>query len=170
MKNTGTHLSSWHTRLRQLLAHPALRWSLCAGYAGLVLYLSLAKFENVPEAAADIPHLDKIMHAVMYGGLMLLLLWAGALRPDSKTLPPNSKIDNRKSKIFRWPLRHGLLVFGAAAVLFGFAMELCQRFLTTWRGFEWTDAAANATGVILAALIRHWWQRWRKKTDVTHPG
>lgn len=37
--------------------------------------------------------------------------------------------------------------------LFGLLMEYLQVTLTTYRGFEWNDVAANSSGIIIALLI-----------------
>jgi hypothetical protein len=71
---------------------------------------------------------DKAQHALAFGVLTGLGLWA-------------------------WPLRHHRLKLIAGLVLLGGGIEVAQ-YLTGWRHGEWADWAADVLGVVLVALFR----------------
>lgn len=79
-------------------------------------------------------HADKLFHFSAYFGMTLL--WHVYLFAKEKTnnLKPNFWIC--------------LSIIG-----FGIIVEVIQRDLTTYRGFEWLDIVANTSGVILASLV-----------------
>ncbi|MFA4943162.1 MAG: VanZ family protein [Lentisphaeria bacterium] len=112
---------------------PRLRWGLLAGYAGTVALLSLLPPRAFHVTPPRIPHLDKLVHAGMYGILAVLLCWSLALR----------RHEPRK-----------LLAILAAVAGYGLLLELGQFGLTGGqRAFELADALANLTGgAVMAAL------------------
>lgn len=79
------------------------------------------------------PHLDKLIHAVMFGGLFAALAF----------------------DYTRW--RHRLpkgiiLAFAMTAVIFGGLIEQAQELFTASRGADPWDFAADTAGVIFAVL------------------
>ena len=98
-----------------------------------ILFLSLF---NPPKTKLDpINNIDKIAHVCMYGGLELII-WFEYLRSHS--------VLNLK-KIIVWAV--------IAPIVLGGIMELAQMYLTVKRSGEWSDLIADATGVLLGALI-----------------
>ncbi len=121
-----------------------MRWGACGVYAGLVLYMCMSSHPPVPPKVSLIPYFDKVGHFCMYGGMMFLLEWAGALKR----------------------IRHPDLTFGSVAALFGFLVEVAQGTLTKTRAFDLWDEAANIAGILVFVvayrLAVHWHRRKRR--------
>ena len=78
--------------------------------------------------------LDKIVHAVFYLVLVLLMSYAYKKQHETNTL------------------RHlGFIVL--FSFFWGCLMELSQLFIFTYRSAEWADVIANLSGTLLAFLI-----------------
>jgi VanZ family protein len=90
------------------------------------------------------PHADKIAHIGMYF-IMSVLLWWEFCRNHKKY------IDTRHAWIGAFLLP--LLLSGV--------VELLQEYCTTYRGGDWLDFLANATGVTLASSIAYYLLRSR---------
>ena len=101
-----------------------------------VVYLSFFRPPS-PEELPTIPHLDKVVHVCMYLGLSGML-WLEFLRA------------HRSDKA---PLWHAWIGAFVCPILFSGAIELLQEYCTTYRGGDWLDFAANATGAVLASLF-----------------
>ena len=99
----------------------------------IILYLSLTSsstFDKVP--LFNIPHLDKIVHFIMYSGFMSVILF-----------------ENRKTIIFpRQIFLTALIPF-----LYGIVMEILQGLITSTRSASIFDAVFNTAGIITASLI-----------------
>ena len=112
----------------------ALKYPLSVVCIALVWVLSLMPF--FPETPLDnVPFVDKYTHFIMYGGMCTVIWWEywhQHRRPDFK-------------KLFLWACLMPIVMSGI--------LELLQEYATTTRRGEWEDLAANATGVILAAVI-----------------
>jgi VanZ family protein len=99
----------------------------------IILYLSLTSsdtFNRVP--LFNIPNLDKIVHFLMYAGLMFVILFE------------NRKTLTRQSQIY-------LTAF--IPFFYGILMELLQLSLTDTRSGSIYDALANSAGIITTVLI-----------------
>lgn len=112
--------------MRHLRAYPlsllciAIIWALC-----------LLKPPALPEGP-EIPHLDKVVHLVMYLGLCTLL-WLEHCK---------------RSPQIRWKK---FLFWGVVApILMSGTIELAQAYLTPTRSGDWADFLANSLGVLLA--------------------
>jgi len=107
----------------------------------------------------------------MLGWLMMLLIAVGSLSPS---LPKAAS--GVSDKLLHFTAYAGLAFMFAGVIerrhwgrvmvgllLFGGAIELAQEYLTTSRGGEWLDMAANAMGVVAgmftAALFPRSWCR-----------
>ena len=103
-----------------------------------VIYLSF--FKPPSTELSKIPNIDKIVHLCMYFG-MSGMLWLEFLRTHRKVPAP------------MW-----LAWIGAffCPVLFSGCVELLQEYCTTYRGGDWLDFAANATGAVLASLVAYY--------------
>jgi len=99
----------------------------------IILYLSLTSshtFDKVP--LFNIPHLDKIVHFLMYAGLMSVILF-----------------ENRKSLIL-----HGqIFLIALIPFFYGILMELLQAALTDTRSGSVYDALFNSAGIISSVLL-----------------
>ena len=102
-----------------------------------VIYLSF--FRPPYTELSKIPNIDKIVHVCMYlgmSGMLWLEFWHAHLHRQAP----------------RW---HGWVGACVCPVLFSGLVELLQEYCATWRGGDWMDFAANATGVLLATLVYH---------------
>ena len=100
-----------------------------------VVYLS---FFRPPSTDLDgIPNIDKVVHVCMYFG-MSGMLWFEFLRAHRRD---------------HTPLWHAWIGAFLCPVLFSGVVELLQAYCTTYRGGDWLDFAANATGAVLASAV-----------------
>ncbi|MBP5381149.1 MAG: VanZ family protein [Bacteroidaceae bacterium] len=110
------------------------RYPLSHFVTAVVIILSLAPLQEMPEMP-DIKFMDKWGHFVMYGGLCLVIWW---------------EYFKQHKSILWLRVTIGAILLPA---LLGGALELMQKYLTTYRSGDWMDFAANCVGVLLAALI-----------------
>ncbi len=100
------------------------------------LAIIVASLIPVPEVEVpDVAFFDKWVHFLMYGILSALVYLEMFYK-------------NRRPAI-------GNLLFAGLLLpaLLGGLLELAQAYLTTCRSGDWLDAAANATGAVLATLL-----------------
>ncbi len=103
----------------------------------VILYATLSPNPALAEDMPPIPHLDKLIHAVMFGGLY------GALVFDVYR--------KRKSEnIQACPDRRIMLLLAAGVVAFSILDEIMQKELTTNRSAEFLDLLADWIGVCVA--------------------
>ena len=108
----------------------------------VVIYLS---FFKPPQTQLDqISNLDKVVHFFMYFGLGRML-WLEYLRSHKNG----------------FSLRRTLVGAVLLPILFSGCIELGQEYLTTYRGGDWKDFAANTLGVIAASLIAYYFVKPR---------
>ena len=101
----------------------------------IILCLSLMRVSprsDMPE----VPFGDKIVHVVMYMGLMLVFYFD----VYRQNLPKSS---------FRRSLLYGLFAFW----VFGGIVELLQMYCTTYRSGDWWDWGADVFGVVLGLWL-----------------
>ena len=103
-----------------------------------VVYLSF--FKPPTTRLGTIPNLDKVVHVCMYFG-MSGMLWVEFLRAHRRDCAP------------MW---HAWIGAFACPVLFSGVVELLQEYCTEYRGGDWLDFAANATGAVLASLAAYY--------------
>ncbi len=99
----------------------------------VIMYLSLASsetFDSVP--FLNIPYLDKIIHFLMYFGLMLVILYE------------NKNSVNRTRQ---------LLITATIPFLYGILMEILQFAFTDTRSGSIIDIISNSAGILVAALF-----------------
>lgn len=120
------------TRLKTLLLRIP-RWLLSAVCFAAVLYLTLAP-KPLPDTEMPLwEHTDKIVHALMFGGLCFCF-----------------GLDIWRSR--RAPLPDRLLL-AAGVGLFGGFIELLQNAMRLGRGGDWADFAADIVGSLLAIFL-----------------
>lgn len=102
----------------------------------IVTYLSFFRPPS-PEELPMFPGMDKLIHFLMYFGMsgMLWLEFKKAHRKDCAPL---------------WHVWVGGLL---CPILFSGAVEILQEYCTSYRGGDWLDFVANASGAIVASLI-----------------
>ncbi|MDE6854714.1 MAG: VanZ family protein [Muribaculaceae bacterium] len=109
------------------------RWWPSAVCVGLILYATLNANPVVADRFPPIPHLDKLIHAVMFGGLF------GAICFDR----------------VRAKLSIGcrvLIIIGMAVALFGLLTEIMQTEMHNGRSGDVCDFAADCLGIVVAAF------------------
>jgi VanZ family protein len=99
----------------------------------IILFLSLSKSETFDTVQfINIPHLDKIVHFLMYFVLMLSLVY-----------------ENR----FHMIKAKNIFLLAIIPVLYGISIEFMQAYLTITRSGEFYDVCFNTLGVLFAALL-----------------
>lgn len=102
-----------------------------------VVYLSF--FRPPSLEIGRIPHMDKICHCCMYGGLSGML-WLEFLR------------NHRMHGAVWW---HAWIGAVLCPVAMSGIIELLQGYCTTYRGGDWWDLLANVLGVVIATLFAY---------------
>ncbi|MFO7940158.1 MAG: VanZ family protein [Bacteroidales bacterium] len=98
----------------------------------IIAYGSLASGEDLPNSSfLSIPYSDKVIHALMYAGLSIVLLAA------------NNRLAIKRNYLYT------LFI----ATSYGAGMELLQMTLTETRQAEFLDIMANTLGVLVGILI-----------------
>ena len=121
--------------MRRLLRLPG--WTLTSVCSMAIAWLTLA-----PRPIGDVdlplfPGADKLVHAIMFGGLSLCIL-LDTLRRGPRWHP------------FTWT---GWLVAAFIASLAGLVIEYLQLYTQLGRSFEWTDWIADSFGAFLLPLL-----------------
>lgn len=119
--------------MKHLLANKYLVLIFALIYSLALLCVSLIKI-NEGSLPIKFHNADKVFHFFAYFGLALLWLYYDITRIG--------KADHRRS-----------LWICALAVVFGIIIEILQRELTSYRGFEVLDILADTFGVVLAFMI-----------------
>ena len=112
----------------------SVRWCALGLYLALITTLSLLPSRDFSGIDAP-PWADKLVHAGMYAGFVILSAWA---------------LWERGPTHVRW-----LALAAAAAFGYGMLMELAQDAMALGRVYSTTDMLANAAGAALGALV--WW-------------
>lgn len=118
-------------------------WSLSIATLVAILWLTLA-----PEPVGDVdiplfPGADKVVHAIMFGGLTLMLL-----------------LDRKRRD---WTQRVPRLFIPAAALLssaIGLLVEFAQGWMGLGRSFDMMDFPADSAGAVVAAILWFRAGRW----------
>lgn len=112
---------------------PILRWLPSAIVIAVILYATLFPDPAGADMFPLIPHIDKLIHAIMFGGL------AGALAFDYERTGSRQRPEPRV-----------MLICCGASLAFGGGIELLQGAMGLGRGADWWDFAADAVGVAVA--------------------
>ena len=121
------------TFIRKLLdtRWPSLSWTLLIF---ILLTIGSGSFENASLLMAGIPHLDKYIHAFLFG--FLVFLWWYYLSRQSDQVNSTAL----------------LIILFVASSAYGIGMEFYQKYFTS-REFELGDIYADTVGAALSALI-----------------
>lgn len=115
--------------------HTITTWLPSTLTLAVVLYATLypdpAGVDNLPK----IPHLDKLIHAIMFGGL------AGAWA-----------FDYTRSRHAENPTFRQMLICAFASAILGGVIEILQQWMGLGRGCDPYDFAADIFGCIIALL------------------
>lgn len=112
---------------------PFLRWLPSAIVIAVILYATLFPDPAGADMLPLVPHIDKLIHAIMFGGL------AGALAFDYERTGSRQRPEPRV-----------MLICCCIALAFGGAIELLQGVMDLGRGADLWDFAADAAGVAVA--------------------
>jgi VanZ family protein len=108
----------------------------------IIMYLSLASsqtFENVP--LPKIPHIDKIVHFLMYFGLMSTIIF-----------------ENRKTL----KTTRNLFLISLIPLFYGILMEILQGVFTATRFASFFDVVFDAAGIYVCILLWLWVKTFKK--------
>ena len=118
-------------------------WLLTAVTVAAILWLTL-----VPRPLGDMkpelfPGADKVVHAIMFGGLALMIL----------TDCSRSRGGHRLSVL-------SVIMAASISTLFGIVIELLQREMDLGRSYDFYDMLADAAGAVAAALLWYLFTRF----------
>lgn len=94
----------------------------------------------------NIPNIDKVVHFSFYTIFTGIWLWSVTVKVHRVS----------KIKVF-WVL--------SGAIIFGFVIELLQKYTTATRSFEWLDVLANTLGAITGTIIFLLLHKWTHKSQ-----
>lgn len=121
------------TVLKKLLNSfwPALFWS------AIVIFLLSIPGSDLPEESSflSIPHFDKWVHLGIFALFVILWCWALSLNKNRRNL----------ARSFIW------ITLGA--IVFGYLMELVQKYLVPNRDYDLWDVVADSAGAIIGLLF-----------------
>jgi VanZ family protein len=109
------------------------RWTAVAWTAVIFLLMILPKSGIPNQGLFGIPHLDKLVHAVMFG--LFVWLWFQAASKDKKK-----------------PARRMAWMLFLVAIGYGTAMEFVQHYFTD-RDFDNWDILADTAGALVAWIL-----------------
>lgn len=110
----------------------------------IILYLSLSNphtFDKVP--IVKIPHIDKIVHFLMYFGLMSVIIF------ENRKLIKNAR---------------QLFLISLIPLFYGILMEVLQSVFTTMRTGDIFDVVFNTIGIFTSLLLSFWINPFMKGT------
>lgn len=99
----------------------------------VIIYATLFPDPMFPDDSSRIPGLDKLIHAVMFGG------FAGALAFDYARKRPRHRPE---------PFQMG--VFCLLSLFAGGCIEVLQEVMSIGRSGDWLDLVADGVGVVVA--------------------
>lgn len=113
------------------------RWLYTVLTVIAIFYLTLVPRPLPDDMSIDIPGIDKVVHACMFGGLTFVVCFDYAYR--RKRFAPLSG--------------RTIAAIATFSALFGGAIEIVQQQMDMGRGGDIYDFLADATGCVTAALI-----------------
>ncbi|MDP4283917.1 MAG: VanZ family protein [Bacteroidota bacterium] len=104
----------------------------------IVAVLTLMPGSDVPQIGwlSGFKNFDKIVHAVLFGGLTFLFCWPYFKHPS----PLQKKINY-------------LIKIALASCLWGITVEFLQKYFVIGRDFDLLDWAADSAGVLIALWV-----------------
>lgn len=108
-------------------------------YTALVTFLLCIPGDSLLDVEdGGIPHLDKIVHILLFAGLSFI--WYLHVRARHLLMKKTMTIELSS-------------LFFFAATMFGLVMEFVQRDFIPHRSFDWYDVVADASGAFIGALM-----------------
>lgn len=125
----------WKKKLRST-AEKLPPWILTSVTVGAILWLTLASHPLGDGDLPLFPGADKLAHAIMFGGLTLMIC-----------------LDETRLKA--WKRLSGVFILAAMVISsgLGIGVEFLQRAMHAGRTFDIYDMAADCAGAALAALL-----------------
>lgn len=118
------------------MKHFAKNYWPTALVVAVILYATLFPDPAGVDELPPIPHIDKLIHAIMFGGL------AGAMG-----------FDYARSHGLLCPSRSAMGLFAVIATLAGGVIEILQGAMQLGRGADWFDLLADGVGALVAFFI-----------------
>lgn len=119
------------------------RWWVSLTGVSAILYLTLMPDPVPGEPIPMFAGADKVVHAIMFGGLYGMI-WVDTIR--------------RRRRWWRRPAAW----YGVGVCLFGGLIELLQGWMGLGRGCDVLDWYADGAGVLLAAGVIRLFRRWHQ--------
>ena len=130
-------------KIKELLSRMP-KWIFTVLTVLLILWLTLAPDPLGDDSPELFPGADKIVHAIMFGFLTVMILLDRERKGDWTTL----------GKPF-------IAIAGISSAALGIIIEFIQRAMDMGRGFEVADMIADCVGSFLCAVLWMWLQpRW----------
>ena len=125
-------------------------WVATLVVAAAIAYLTLARFDMDPDDVPRIPHLDKVVHFLMFGGLA----WMAAIDYAAHLSGPRLR---RVRPVLV------VVVCAVGASLAGAAVEVAQGAMGLGRSEDVFDWLADTVGAVVGAaiafvMIQYWRQ------------
>lgn len=124
---------------------------LCPGLLSSLAVLLILWLTLLPDPLAgadpgmfDFPHADKVLHALMFGGLVFALLLDRELFSQRRYEQTGRFVAEGLS---------GRLILTILAISFGGLIELLQGVMDMGRGAEWADFLADSLGAIISMVV-----------------
>lgn len=121
----------WKKRLSKIPAGTFTIFTVLA-----ILWLTLAPKPLGEKPPSLFEGADKLAHAVMFGGLAIIILFDRQRKHNWKTIP--------------WPI---VLLAASVSSIIGILIEIIQDRMGLGRGFETGDIIADVSGAFIFSLI-----------------
>lgn len=105
----------------------------------LIIITYLSCFRPPHTSLSNIPNFDKYVHILMYMTLSFLIWFEFICYNKKKT----------KQKVLLYGFIRGCIF----PIFFGSMMEVVQKYMTTYRSFEWNDILSDAIGSVFISII-----------------
>lgn len=118
-------------------------WLSTAVVAVAIAYLTLARFDIDPDDIPRVPHMDKIVHFIMFGGLCWIasLDYATHLRRESLAVMKAGRVAT---------------VSAVISSLAGASVEVAQGAMGIGRSADTADWLADTAGAVVGAIIAYY--------------
>lgn len=124
------------------------RWITTALVVLCILYLTLVP-RPLPDNDINIPGLDKVVHALMFGGLAFVAV---------------IDLARMRKRCYRSLTRRGVIAVALSVALFGGGVEIAQDAMDMGRGGDIYDFIADVAGVVIGIyLSRKTIVAWQKQ-------
>lgn len=118
------------------------RWVVFVSYVTIIAFASLTPPSNIPKFIY-FPHIDKVVHFIMYLGFCILAAWSC----DNRRYPVRDEFHSGARRIWIYPL---VLIL---AISWGLLMEIFQRLMAIGRHYSMLDLLANISGALIGIIF-----------------